>query len=115
MARYTSLFTVTDTMERVWQSLIETLESCDLNIIYESRDYLVAREKPGQVSFSQLVTLEALIDRSLSSQEATHLSLVVKNEELPLQTDNHCYQRFNFIIQAIEENPNCQMIENVAG
>jgi hypothetical protein len=113
MARYTSLFTVASSVEQLRDLLKNILESCSLDIIYDTGDYLVAREKPGQVSFAQLVTVEVLLDQSLSSQE-TRMNFVVKNEELPLKVDNHCHRIFDNLNQAIVGNHQWHLIESVA-
>jgi len=42
--------------------LVEFLQSCYLEIIYD--DYMMAREIPGQVSYTKLVTVEVLIDKT---------------------------------------------------
>lgn len=101
MARYTNLFTSAGSVPTLRQSLAETLRACNLSLIYETADYLVAKEKPGHVSFSKLTTVEVLINPPLAGQDEARVNLVVKNEELPLQTDNHCQQVFEAINQAI--------------
>jgi hypothetical protein len=40
---------------------------------------------------------------------------VIKNEELPLQVDNHCHQMFHQVQQAIAQNRHWQLVESVAG
>ncbi len=115
MARYTCSFTVTVDVDSLRQLLIEVLQSCNLDIIYDAGDYMMAREHPGQVSFSKLVTVEVLIDKTTATATATRLNLVIKNEELPLQVDNHCHQIFELVNQAIVENRNWQFVESVAG
>ncbi|MBD2184843.1 MULTISPECIES: hypothetical protein [Oscillatoriophycideae] len=115
MARYTSSYTVSLPLDRLKQLLIEVLKSCSLDILYETIDYIMAREKPGQVGFAKLVTVEVLIDRSTATATQTKMSLVMKNEELPLQVDNHCHQIFDRVSEAIVSNRQWQIIENVAG
>lgn len=114
MARYTSLFTISVSLDSLRQLLTDILKSCDFDIIYDSGDYLVAREVPGGVSFSKLVTVEVLIDKFPSTAEEVRMNFVVKNEELPLQVDNHCRQKFNLVNQAIAENHQWHLIESVA-
>ncbi len=92
-----------------------------MNIIYQAGDYLMAREIPGKVAYPQLVTVEVLIDQSktpdqgmqMNSQEI-QMNLVIKNEELPLQADNHCRQMFTRVSQAIIETHHWDLIEAVA-
>ena len=68
---------------------------------------MMAKERPGMVSYSQLATVEVLIgstdEAELVSQDpAATVNLVVKNEELPLNTNNHCHRVFQLVNQAIE-------------
>lgn len=76
---------------------------------------MMAREFPGQVSFPKLVTVEVLIDKTTATETKTRVNLVIKNEELPLQVDNHCHQMFNLVNQAITENRHWQLVESAAG
>lgn len=101
MARYTNLFMTLVPANNLRQSLADVLQSCDLTLIYEASDYLVAKEKPGQVSYSQLATVEVLINPSVASNDKSTVNLVVKNEELPLKTNNHCHQVFQAVNRAI--------------
>ncbi|AFY90726.1 hypothetical protein [Chroococcidiopsis thermalis] len=114
MARYTCSFTVAtvaDDVEFLRQLLNQVLHSCHLDIQHDESDYMMARERLGQVSFSKLVKVEALIDKTNATNSATRVNLIVKNEELPLQIDNHCYQMFNLVKQAIVDNCQWQLVE----
>jgi hypothetical protein len=113
MARYTSSFTVAVPIDRLRQLLVEFLQSCYLEIIYDTADYMMAREIPGQVSYTKLVTVEVLIDKTTATETETRMNLVFKNEELPLQFDNHCHQMFDLVNQGIVENRHWQLIEGV--
>lgn len=67
----------------------------------------MAKERPGMVSYSQLATVEVLIGSTdetelISQDPAATVNLVVKNEELPLKTNNHCHKIFQLVNQAIE-------------
>ncbi|NJN86553.1 MAG: hypothetical protein HC881_09875 [Leptolyngbyaceae cyanobacterium SL_7_1] len=115
MARYTSFFTISVSLDKLRQVLATVLESCNFDIIYDSEDYLVAREVPGGVVFSKLVTVEVLIDRLHSTSSEVKMNFVVKNEELPLNTDNHCRRMSNLVNQAISENSQWRLIECVPG
>lgn len=115
MARYTCLFTVAVAPNRLQQLLAELLQSCNCETIYHTADYLMAREIPGRVSFTQLVTVEVLIDKTTASDAGVRMSIVVKNEELPLQVKNHCRQMFENVNQAIIDSQQWRLIEQVAG
>jgi C4-type Zn-finger protein len=114
MARYTSLYTVAVSLDRFRQLLTDILRSCSLDVIYSSEDYLLARELPGQVSFAKLVTVEVLIDQPHSQDSEVRMNFVVKNEELPLKSNNHCREIFNMVNQAISENRQWHLIESAA-
>jgi hypothetical protein len=115
MARYTCSFIVSVTFDHLQPLLIELLQDCTLDVQYYTPDYIMAREIPGNISFSKLVTVEILIDKSTATETETRLSIVIKNEELPLQLDNHCRQMFEYIKQEIENSRHWHLIESLAG
>ena len=100
MARYTCSFIISIHFEQLQPLLVELLQDCGLNVMYYTSDYIMAREVPGSVPFSKLVTVEALIDKSTATETETRMSIVMKNEELPLQVENHCRQLFEYIKEA---------------
>ncbi|HEY9761035.1 MAG TPA: hypothetical protein V6D07_00845 [Trichocoleus sp.] len=102
MARYTNFFKVPRPSSSLRDSLVSSLKSCDLNMVYEAADYLVAKEKPGQVSLSQLATVEVLINPPTTESAEAKVNLVVKNEELALSANNHCHRIFEVVNEAIE-------------
>ncbi|NJP10242.1 MAG: hypothetical protein HC866_12810 [Leptolyngbyaceae cyanobacterium RU_5_1] len=114
MARYTGLFKVTASINGFHQLLSEILESCNFSIIYHAGDYLMAREVPGNVAFHQLVTVEVLVDKTTATEREVQMNIVIKNEELPLQVDNHCRQKFNQVSQAIVDAHQWKLIETAA-
>ncbi|MBE9206493.1 hypothetical protein IQ244_08190 [Nostoc sp. LEGE 06077] len=115
MARYTCSFTISIPIDNLQPLLLELLQGCDLEIQYYNADYILAREIPGNVSFSKLVKVEAFIDRSSATETESRMSIVIKNEELPLQLDNYCRQMFEFVKQSIEKCRHWHLIESLAG
>ncbi|MBE9037951.1 hypothetical protein [aff. Roholtiella sp. LEGE 12411] len=115
MARYTCSFIVSVPVNHLQPLLVELLQDCELDIQYYTPDYIMAREIPGSISFSKLVKVEVLVDKSTATEAETRMSIVIKNEELPLQLDNHCRQMFEFIKQAIENSRHWHLIESLAG
>ncbi|MGQ9869909.1 hypothetical protein [Leptodesmis sp.] len=111
MARYTGFFKVAASVNNFQQLLSELLESCNFNIIYQTGDYLMAREIPGKVAYHQLVTVEVLVDKTTATNQEVQMNFVIKNEELPLQVDNHCYQVFNQVNQAVQDASCWKLIE----
>ena len=101
MARYTNSLPVPAATAQLRDAIISSLQSCGLSIVYENGDYLVAKEKPGQVSLTQLTTIEVLINPPTITTETGCVSLVVTNEELPLSRNNHCEQVFSAVNRAI--------------
>ncbi|AOX01022.1 hypothetical protein BJP34_17640 [Moorena producens PAL-8-15-08-1] len=114
MARYTRSIKITIPLDRLLPLLIEVLKSCDFEILYESDDYIMARESPGNISFTKLVTVDVLIDKSKATDQQVPINFVVKNEELPLQVNNHCRQMFELLQEAVNNNPDWQVAEELA-
>ncbi|MEO1403147.1 MAG: hypothetical protein AAFV72_18120 [Cyanobacteria bacterium J06635_1] len=106
MARYTNFLMTVAPANSLRQSLASVLEACGLNLIYEASDYIMAKEKPGNVSYSQLATVEVLINTAVVSESSSTINLVVKNEELPLKNNNHCQQVFEQVNEAITNASN---------
>lgn len=107
MARYTNLFVSVLPPNNLRESLPDVLQSCGLHLVYQDGDYMMAKERPGMVSFSELATVEVLISSTddselMTQQRASTVNLVVKNEELPLKANNHCHRVFQQVNQAIE-------------
>ncbi len=114
MARYTCFFTVATPLSQLRPVLTEVLHACNLPVIYDSADYMMARELPGKVAFAKLVTVEVLIDHTTATDQGVQVNLVIKNEELPLQINNHCRQIFDQLHTRILENSHCHLIASVA-
>jgi hypothetical protein len=106
MSRYVCHFLVKFSSQNIRSVVTKLMEACRLELVYELDDYLKAREIPGKVSFSKLVTAEILIDVTTATREAVKLSFVVKNEELPLNSNNHCRQIFDTLRSTIAHHHN---------
>lgn len=103
MARYTNFFLTGSSQDEINHALVIALEACDLNLIYQDPVCLVAKERPGRVSFTQLATVELLINPPTIAAGGAKVDLVVKNEELPLRRQNHCHEVFLQVNQAIAD------------
>ncbi len=68
MARYTCSFIVSVTIDYLQPLLVELLQDCEFDVQYYTADYIMAREIPGSVSFSKLVRVEVLIDKSTATE-----------------------------------------------
>ncbi|NEO33340.1 MAG: hypothetical protein F6K36_23530 [Symploca sp. SIO3C6] len=115
MARYICSFTVAVSLDLLQDCLRELLESCNFKIVHNTGDYLMAQENPGSVPFTKLVTVEVLIDKSTATAQEVRMNFVIKNEELPLQVDNHCHQMFHTLQEAVATNRHWQLVESIAG
>jgi hypothetical protein len=113
MSRYVCHFSVNLSSQNVRSPLKKLLAACRMEIIYEVADYLMAREIPGGVTFAKLVRVEVLIDVSITNPDAVKLSFVVKNEELPLNANNHCRQVFDLLRMTIARYYNWQPINTL--
>ncbi|MEP0900367.1 MULTISPECIES: hypothetical protein [unclassified Nodosilinea] len=101
MARYTNTLPISATTARLRDAIVSSLQAFGLNMVYETSDYLMAKEQPGQVSLAQLTTIEVLISPPTVAADAASVNLVVSNQELPLRHNNHCEQVFSAVNQAI--------------
>lgn len=102
MARYTNQLMIQAPVSEVRHSLVSALQSCGLDLVYQTRDYLMAKEQAGAVSYWKLAVIEVLIDTPHhQAVEMPQVNLVVRNEELTLQPNNHCQQIFEAVNQAI--------------
>jgi hypothetical protein len=110
MARYTYSFLVKLPIEDIHAFVNQVMPSCRFDMIYSTNDYLMARETPGNVSFTKLVTTEILIDTTMASNQGVKVNFVVKNDELPLQVNNHCHQLSEKVKDAICENKEWHLI-----
>ena len=114
MARYTSSFILSRSIDDLPPLLINLLQDCELDVQYYTTDYIMAREIPGNVSFAKLVTVEVLLDKSSASATETRMSILVKNEELQSELD-HCRQMFEYVKKSIEHSRYWDVIEVLAG
>ncbi|WP_310489862.1 hypothetical protein [Chamaesiphon sp. VAR_69_metabat_338] len=112
MSRYACYFLVNLSPDRLRLSLQKVLAVGRLEAVHEGADYVMAREIPGQVAFAKLVTVEVSIDVTTATSEAVKLSFLVRNEELPLQLDNHCRQVFDALRLAIAHCPDWHPINS---
>lgn len=103
MARYTNFFMTGASSEEINHALVGALEACNLDLVYQDPVCIVAKEKAGKVPFAQLATIELLISPPTVESGGSKIDLVVKNEELPLRTQNHCKEVFSQVNQAITE------------
>ncbi len=104
MARYTSSFVVHASLQEVPGLLSQILKSCDFGVVYQATDYLMAKELPGQVSLSKLVSVQVLIESTLAEEDGVPVTFVVKNDELPLNLDNYCHQRFQELQTSLNQS-----------
>ncbi|MEO0407277.1 MAG: hypothetical protein AAF289_08005 [Cyanobacteria bacterium P01_A01_bin.135] len=116
MARYIGSCKAVTSLKGIRHLITDVLRACDFNLVYEKDDYFFAKELPGNVNFSKLVTVEVLIDNySRLSRAAEHpeleMSFVLKNEELPLKLDNHCRRKFDRVRQAIADSDELELVD----
>jgi hypothetical protein len=114
MARYNGFFAIALPIEELRQLLLDLLESCNLEIMYETPSSIFAREFVGSVPKSKLVTVELIFETATSTPDKTRVRLEATNGELPLQTKNHCRELFDALTEVIVENYNWDTIESIA-
>lgn len=112
MARYTNVYVIKVNQSLLRDLITQTLLNCDLVLSYVARDYIMAQEKSGLVTFTKLVTVEILIHQPEAN--TVKLTCVTKNEELPLILGNHCKIIAERVDAAFENNPLWQVLESVS-
>jgi hypothetical protein len=113
MARYTSLFKLAIPLPQLHDAIQSVLSGCNFNVLHNTNEYVMAKEIPGGVPFAKLVVVELLIDRTTATDQEVSLKCVVKNEELPLQVNNHCHTRFDQVVEAFCKSEHWRVIENI--
>jgi hypothetical protein len=113
MSRYVCHFLVNLSPQNVRFPLKKLFEACAMETMYETDDYVMAREIPGRVSFTRLVTAEVSIDAAPDTSDLVRLNFLVKNDELPLNAHNHCRQMFDLLRVAIAHNYDWQALDRL--
>jgi hypothetical protein len=101
--------------EQIDALLRTTLEACRCNVVHHTHDYLMALESPGMVAFTKLVTVEILIESQPATSTETRLHFIIKNEELPIRTDNHCRLVSERLSQILQDSNQLLTLSNVTG
>ena len=109
MARY-PMHAIAVPSDDLHQRFLKILESCALDIIHDTGDYVMARETPNGTPFAKLVTVEGLIDTTGATDESIMVEVVVKNEELPIHSDNHCSRMRDTVRGALEESGHWKVV-----
>lgn len=104
MSRYTITYAVPVSLEELHKLLQAIFQSCELELIYQTVEYIMVREKLGTVNFAQLVTVEAIIDAVSATEDEIYVTLVAKNDQLPIHNNNRCQQKLNQLKEIIEGN-----------
>ncbi|KOR34662.1 MULTISPECIES: hypothetical protein [Planktothricoides] len=115
MARYTSFYRIACDPDRLGLLVADILQSCHFHILYESDDYIMAREISADVPFSKLVTVEVTLTKKYKYDEEVRMNVVVKTDALPLHADNHCRQIFDLICEVIHDTRQWQILEQAVG
>jgi hypothetical protein len=113
MSRYVCHFLVNLSPQNVRFPLKKLFEACGMEPMYDTDDYVMAREIPGRVSFTRLVTAEVSIDAATDTSDLVRLNFLVKNDELPLNANNHCRQMFDLLRVAIAHNYDWQALDQI--
>lgn len=110
MSRYTCSVIAKLNLDQVSPALQALTTPCHLEILHTMPDYIMGREIPGKVPFSKLVTIEALVDRTNAQPNHVKINFVFKNEELPLNIQNHCKQIFDRFLEVLKADSHWELI-----
>ncbi|MEM9770113.1 MAG: hypothetical protein AAF889_00680 [Cyanobacteria bacterium P01_D01_bin.73] len=84
-------------------------------IVHNGADYILAKEIPGEVSFTELVSVEVLVEEQGLDADSINLNFVVRNEELPLKASNHCRTMSEKISEAVQSHKEIRTLSYVTG
>ncbi|MEM1425241.1 MAG: hypothetical protein AAGF75_01620 [Cyanobacteria bacterium P01_H01_bin.130] len=115
MARYTCTFAISCSQEQITEWLPQILQVCDLSIVYSGEDYILAKERPGQVTFTELVSVEVLVENQSLESAGINLNMIIRNEELPLKANNHCRDMSEKISDAVRSHHEIRTLSYVTG
>ena len=114
MARYVAFITVAiDDFQNLQPVVLGILEECNLEVSYNTGNYIMAREKAGEVSFSQLAIAEVTFNLASIAANTIRIDLIVKNEVFPSKKDNHCRQVFDLFLYWVMETEYWQVLETM--
>lgn len=115
MARYTCTFAIPCSQEQITQWLPSILQVCHLTIVHSGNDYILAKENPGQINFTELVSVEVLVESQSSDPMGINLNFIIRNEELPLKATNHCRTMSENISDAVQSHHEIRTLSYVTG
>jgi hypothetical protein len=99
-------------IQEIYSVLAEILESCQLQVDFQANDYLMAKEKDQDVSFLKLVHVDIIIDLATGNEKNTTVNIVVKNEELAVNKNNHAFAKMEQIKQVISDKYEAELLSN---
>lgn len=101
MAKYTRSYCLPVSVQEVSSVMKKILESCQLTVDFENKDYIMAKDNDKKVSFSNLVKVDVIIDKPKSNEEQTTLEITTNNGQLNIQKNNFAWQKFEEIQKRI--------------
>ncbi len=114
MARYTGFIIVAiEDFNNLQPVVLGILEELNLEVIHNTGNSILARERASEIPFSELAIAEVTFNLASITQTTIRIDLIVKNNTLPTQKDNHCRQVFDFFIYWAMENSYWQVIESM--
>lgn len=103
MARYTCSYKFPVSTQQIYSIMTEIFDSCQLQIEFQSNDYIMAKEIKNKIYYSHLVKVDVMINLFNINQNSTTINLIVQNEELALNKDNHAREKLEEIQQTIAQ------------
>ena len=103
MARYSVSYRFPVSAAQIYALITQIMEECQLQVEFQGNDYMMAKEKPGELAFPKLVNVDIMVNLTYATPEQVPVDLVVRNEELALKNDNHAWKKFEQVKQLIAE------------
>ena len=114
MTRYAGFITVAiEDFDNLQPVVLGILEECNLEVIHNAGNSILARERAGELPFSKLAIAEVTFNLASITQTTIRIDLIVKNDTLPTQKENHCRQVFDLFIYWAMETRYWKVIESM--
>lgn len=104
MARYTCSYKFPVSTEKIYSVIAEIFNSCQLQIEFQSNDYIMAKEIKNKIHYSHLVKVDVMINLFSVNKEETTLNLIIQNEELAVSKNNHARDKLDQLQKIIINN-----------
>lgn len=104
MARYIFSCIFPFSLDKSRALIKEITTACQLEIEFQTDDYLMAKETIKKIAFDKLVKVDIILNNNTSKKNETNVEFIIKNEELAFNNKNRAMEKFKQLKQIITAN-----------